>query len=134
MPMPQITAFYAALLGLLTLVLAVRVVRGRWVNRIGLGDGGQADMTRRIRVHGNLVETVPIALILLLVLELTNVGATWLHAFGIALVVGRVLHAWGLSRHDGSSFGRMLGTVLTFGAIAVMCVLILYRWFLLQTL
>ena len=134
MPMPQITALYAALLGLLTLFLAVRVVRGRWTNRIGLGDGGKSDMTRRIRVHGNLVETVPIALILLLVLELTNVGATWLHGFGIALVVGRVLHAWGLSRHDGTSFGRMVGTVLTFGAIAVMCVLLLYRWFLLQTI
>ena len=134
MPMPQITAFYAALLGLLLLFLAIRVVRGRWTNRIGLGDGGQADMTRRIRVHANLVETVPVALILLLLLELTGVDATWLHGFGIALVVGRVLHAWGLSRSGGTSFGRMVGTVLTFGAIAVMCVLLLYRWFLLQSL
>ena len=134
MPMPQITAFYAALLGLLVLLLAIRVVQGRWSKRIGLGDGGQAEMTRRIRAHGNAAETIPLALVLLLALELTNVGATWLHGFGIALVAGRVLHAWGLSRHGGTSFGRMVGTVLTFGAIAVMCVLALYRWFLLQTL
>jgi uncharacterized membrane protein YecN with MAPEG domain len=134
MPMPQITAFYAALLGLLTLLLAIRVVRGRWTGRVGLGDGGQADLARRIRVHGNTTETVPMALILLLVLELTGVGATWLHGFGIALLVGRVLHAWGLSRHGGTSFGRMVGTVLTFGAIGTMCVLLLYRWALLQSL
>ena len=134
MPVPHITALYAALLGLLVLVLAVRVVQGRWSNRIGLGDGGQADMTRRIRVHANLVETVPVALILLLLLELTGAGATWLHGFGIALVVGRLLHAWGLSRHGGTSFGRMVGTVLTFGAIGVMCLLLLYRWMLLQSL
>ena len=134
MPMPQITALYAAILGLLAMALALRVVQGRWTRRIGLGDGGDADMTRRIRVHANYIENVPLALLLLLLLELTNVAATWLHVFGIVLVLARVLHAFGLSRNAGTSFGRLSGTFLTWCTIIAMCVLLLYRWALLQTL
>lgn len=134
MPMPQITAFYAALLGLIAMALALRVVHGRWTRRIGLGDGGDADMTRRIRVHANYLENVPLALLLLLLLELTNVAGTWLHVFGIALLVGRVLHAFGLSRNAGTSFGRLSGTLITWCTIIAMCVLLLYRWVLLQSL
>jgi uncharacterized membrane protein YecN with MAPEG domain len=134
MPMPQITAFYAALLGLLVMLLGLRVVHGRWTRRIGIGDGGDSEMLRRIRAHANLIENVPLALLLLLLLELTNVKGTWLHLFGIALLVGRVLHAWGLSRYAGTSFGRLVGTVLTWVAVLAMCVLLLWRWALLQTL
>lgn len=133
MPMPQITALYAALLGLLVVILALRVVHGRWTRRIGLGDGGDAVMTRRIRVHANTIENVPLALLLLLLLELTNVAWWWLHAFGIAILVGRLLHAWGLSGNSGTSFGRLSGTLITWIAMLAMCVLLLYRWVLLQT-
>lgn len=134
MPIPQITAFYAAILGVLTLLLVLRVVHGRLTRRIALGDGGQIDMTCRIRAHANITEYVPMALLLLLLLELTGVAGPWLHAFGITLVVARVLHAWGLSRHAGTSFGRFTGALLTVLVIAAMCVLLLYRWVLLQTL
>lgn len=134
MPMPQITALYAAILGLLAMVLAMRVVLGRRSRRVGLGDGGDAELARRIRVHGNYIENVPLALLLMLLLELTNVAGTWLHVFGIVLVIGRVLHAWGLSGHSGTSTGRFVGTLLTWLAIVAMCVLLLYRWALLQTL
>ena len=134
MPLPHITALYAAILGLLAMVLALRVVQGRWSRRIGLGDGGDADMARRIRVHANYIENVPLAVLLLLLLELTNVAGDWLHAFGIALVLARLLHAWGLSRHAGTSFGRFIGTLLTWLVIIAMCVLLLYRWALLQSL
>src|SRR5690349_14181318 len=134
MPMPQVTAFYAALLGLLVVVLAFRVVQFRWTRKVGIGDGGDRDMLRRIRAHANAIENVPMALLLLLLLELTNMDRAWLHGFGIALVVARLLHAFGLSRSAGTSFGRLVGTALTWAAMIAMCVVLLYRWFLLQTL
>lgn len=134
MPMPQTTALYAALLGLLIVVLALRVVRGRWTRRVGLGDGGDKDMLMRIRAHANAVENVPMALLLLLLLELTQLDGTLVHGFGIVLLVARLLHAFGLSRNAGTSFGRLAGTGLTWLAMLAMCVLLLYRWFLLQTL
>jgi uncharacterized membrane protein YecN with MAPEG domain len=37
----------------------------------------------------------------------------WLHLMGIALTLGRILHAWGLSTSPGESFGRAAGTTLT---------------------
>ena len=134
MPMPQITALYTALLALLIVVLALRVVLGRRDGRVGIGDGGNHGLSRRIRAHGNAIENVPLALLLLLVAELTNVDAAWLHAYGIVLVAGRLLHAFGLSRHAGTSFGRFAGSLLTWFAMVAMCLLLLWRWVLLQTI
>ena len=53
-----ITALYAGLLGLLILVLAFRVVAVRRATEIGLGDGGNALLLSRIRIHGNAAEYV----------------------------------------------------------------------------
>lgn len=53
------------------------------------------------------------ALILMAVCELNGAPAVFLHALGAALVVGRLLHAQGLSSSGGISFGRTVGTSLT---------------------
>jgi uncharacterized membrane protein YecN with MAPEG domain len=45
-----------------------------------------------------------------------------LQGCGIALVAGRLLHAWGLWRSNGSSPGRVAGQALTWIAIAVLAV------------
>lgn len=124
----HITGIYAALAVLLVLVLAVRVSLRRGVARVGLGDGGDADLIRRIRVHANAVENLPLALLLLLVLELDQTRPLWLHVFGCVLIVGRILHAIGLSRSSMESAGRFLGTVLTWGVMLVMALLLLWQW------
>jgi uncharacterized membrane protein YecN with MAPEG domain len=116
LPVP-ITALYAGVLALLLLMLALRVIRLRWKLRVGLGDGGDKAMSRAIRVHGNAIEHVPIALLLLLVAELNHASPAMLHACGAVLVVARVLHALGLGRSAGASWERMLGTVGTIGVI-----------------
>lgn len=109
-----ITGFYAALIGLLVVALAARVVRLRRQYRIGIGDGGQPLLARAIRAHGNLIEHAPLMLLLLLIAELSQaLTATWLHVAGGLIVAGRVLHALGLSRSPGASLGRSLGTVAT---------------------
>ncbi len=116
----RITALYAALCALIIVVLAVRVILLRWSTRAGIGDGGDRRLARAIRIHGNAIEYVPIALILMLVAELSGAGATLLHACGIALVAGRVSHALGFARTAGVSIGRSLGVAATFAAILVL--------------
>lgn len=112
-----ITAVYAALLSTLFIVLAFRVVRLRWSERVALGHGSSKILKRAVRVHGNAAEYVPFILLLLLLLEI-NGGAAWLvHAFGAAAFIGRVIHALWLSRFTGASFGRTTGTALTWFAI-----------------
>jgi uncharacterized protein len=117
-----ITALYAGLLGLLMLILAFRVVAVRRATSIGLGDGGDALLLSRIRIHGNAAEYIPLALILMLVLEINGASAAWLHGLGTALVIGRVAHAQGLSQVPGVSVGRFVGNVLTWGVIMVAAV------------
>ncbi len=114
-----VTALYAALLGLLAIGLAARVVILRRRLRVGVGDGGHETMALAIRAHANLVEYAPLALLLLLVLEFSGARDALLHALGVALLAGRLLHAWGLSHKTGISFGRFYGTALTWAMIVV---------------
>lgn len=108
-----VVTFYAGINGLIALVLVVLVVRQRGKTKTGLGTGGHLALEQAIRVHGNFVEYVPLILILLLLLELGGLAPLWLHLMGIALTLGRILHAWGLSTSPGESFGRAAGTTLT---------------------
>lgn len=118
--MPKITLLFAALNVLLMLVLLVPIPRYRRSRKIGLGDGGDAVLARMIRAHGNFVEHAPFALLLLALLELCGLPAIWLWGFGSALLLGRILHAVGLSRSGGYSFGRFTGTALTWLVFVLM--------------
>jgi uncharacterized membrane protein YecN with MAPEG domain len=109
-----ITLFYAGLSGLLLLALSFQVVALRRRFQVGLGTGDRPELERVIRVHANFCEHVPLALVILLALELSKVfPGLVLHGLGMALVLGRILHAWGLSQTAGVSKGRFIGTILT---------------------
>lgn len=110
-----ITLFTAGVLGLLLLVLSGYVIAGRLKFKVDLGDGDNAQMEQRIRVHANFVEYVPLGLILLMLVEQGGIGPHWLPmAMSGALIVGRLLHAQGLAASSGATFGRFVGTNLTF--------------------
>ena len=117
--MAHITALYAGVLAILIIVLGGRVVAVRRSAAVSLGDGGSELLVRRIRVHGNATENIPIGLLIMLVLELNGSSSALLHGLGASLTVGRLAHAQGLSGSAGTSVGRFLGVVLTWGAIAV---------------
>lgn len=107
----MISSFYAALATLLLVWLIWQVVRLRRAKKIRLGDGGDPDLRNAIRAHGNAVETIPLSLLLLGLAELSGAPATLLHAGGIGLLAGRVLHARGLLRESLRS--RVWGMQLT---------------------
>ncbi len=130
----KITGLYAALMALLIVILAVRVVIFRNTARVGLGDGNNPDLLKRIRVHANAVEFVPLYLLLMLILELNQTAPILIHVFGIALVIARLLHAWGVSRHGGISSGRALGAGLTVLGLVVMALLLLWQFFMMATI
>ena len=124
----RITGLYAALSTLLILVLAVRVVMYRRAHSIGLGDANDGELRKRVRAHGNAIEYLPFGMILLLLLELNQTAPLLLHVFGIVLIVARVAHAWGVSRHSGLSAGRALGVTFTFAVLLAMALLLLWQW------
>ena len=118
----MITMLYAGLCTLLVLALAIRVIARRVRAKIGIGDGGDHDMQRRVRAHANSVEYLPLALLLLGGMELNGYPNAVIHGFGATLVVSRLLHAWGLSRKSGASPGRFVGTLMTLLLMVVMSV------------
>ncbi len=113
MAVPAITAFYAGLLGILGLVLASRVARHRLRHGVELGDAGHPEMQRAMRVFGNFIEYVPMILLLLGFGEMLGVPRWLTHLMGASLVIARLLHALGLAASSGRSFGRLMGTVIT---------------------
>jgi uncharacterized membrane protein YecN with MAPEG domain len=87
---------------------------------IGLGHGGDQRLHRAIRAHANAVEWALPVLLLMLVAESNRAAPLLLHACGIALVAGRVLHGAGLSRTASVSFGRFVGTGLTWTVLLLL--------------
>lgn len=128
----MITTLYAGLLAILYIALAACVIRGRYKYRIGLGDGGNEDMVRRIRIHANFAEYVPFALILLFLVDNAQTSPVIVHILGLMLLIGRLLHAWGVSSSSGVSKGRFLGMVLTMVMIIVCAVILLWKFFALR--
>ena len=122
-----ITAMYAAFAGLLVLLLSIRVVLVRQRSKIGIGDGSNHERTRCIRVHGNAIEYLPLLLILLGLCEAAGMSPGLLHGFGTAMMVGRLLHAYGLTLSAGVSFGRFAGTLTTFLLLLIMPLALLSR-------
>lgn len=122
-----IVTLYAGLLGLLYLVLAANVIRIRRRDRISLGDGSNVLLERRIRAHGNFAEYVPIALILIAFAEAGGGPPWFIHILGIALVIGRTLHAFALSSLTlrlGARVGGMVLTLTAIGLAAATCLVI----------
>ncbi len=108
---PHITLLFAASCALLQVVLTALVIQRRSSADIDFLDGGDAVLLRRMRTHGNFTETVPLALLLLCLLELSGLPAVWLWAAGCSIVISRLLHAWCLLLGKGL-FGRVSGTLL----------------------
>jgi uncharacterized membrane protein YecN with MAPEG domain len=85
---------------------------------VTLGSGGVGELERRIRVHANFAEYVPFSLLLLAMAELRGLPKPALHVLCGCLVVGRLLHAWGVSRPREDPRIRVSGMILTFIAMS----------------
>ena len=120
----QLTMITAGLLALLIVVLGFRVSLARRSTHISIGDGGNPLLQGRIRAHGNAVEAIPIALILLALAE-QAVGRAWyLGALAAALLVARLLHPLGLAL-PAPNTPRLVGILGTWGVTAVLALIVL---------
>jgi uncharacterized membrane protein YecN with MAPEG domain len=125
----QMVAFYAVLNALLMLILGMLVVRARVKTRTEIGDGGNPDMVGPLRAHANNTEYVPMGIVLLLVMYSLGSNVIVIHVMGATLTLGRLLHAFGLSRNVGTSAPRFLGMILTWLAYIIAILVILWLTF-----
>ncbi|MBL1456699.1 MAG: MAPEG family protein [Methylophaga sp.] len=119
----MITGMYAALATLMIVALARNVIALRRQHKVALGDGGHQDLLAAIRAHANAVEYLPIGLLLLLLLELSQ-GPAWLiHLLGSLFIIGRLIHANGVSKAIITR--RIIGMQFTIWLLIIMAVLYL---------
>lgn len=115
----EAVALWVGLHVLLMLYLKGFVGATRGKTKVNFGDGADERMQRAIRVQGNAVEDVPIAIAGLIMLGQLAAPIGLLHALGGVLFVSRILHAAGLSGSAGFTKGRLIGTL---GSIIVLLV------------
>jgi uncharacterized protein len=112
-----ITPFYSGIFGLFFVALSVRTLLLRRKFGIAIGSNNQPLLERASRVHSNFAEYVPMTLLLIYFLELKMPSNIWIHFVCIALLVGRISHAYGVSQIQEKLIYRVIGMTLTFVAI-----------------
>ncbi len=131
----MITGFYAGLCAFFAIFMVMNVVRRRMKYRVSLGDGGNDDLNRFMRAHGNFVETVPIALLLMLIIEMRGAPFWVVHWLGVLLLIGRGVHFIGLTTGKGYGKWRMAGMALTLTVYIIGASVAIYQyiqWFLIS--
>ncbi|MDC1013168.1 MAPEG family protein [Gammaproteobacteria bacterium] len=107
----EITLLYASLMTILAIFLAFRVGINRGKTNTLLGEGDSSELLQSIRSHGNLLENAPLALFLLLLIEMQGVADWKLHLIGSSFFLFRILHAYGLSISRESTPYRVVGAL-----------------------
>src|SRR5690242_403165 len=95
----RMMALYVAINALVMLLLGMLVTRARVNTKTAIGDGGNATMIGAIRTHANNTENVPLPLLMMIVVNSLGASFWVIHAIGLPLTIGRILHAIGLSRN-----------------------------------
>ena len=115
----MITPVYLFALILVLSFLILKIMRLRMREQVGLGDARNPELMRAIRAHGNFIEMVPFALIIMVLLELQSAPPLALHLYGAGWVVARIAHAQGLYQSAGRSWGRTIGAVTSLFLLVV---------------
>ena len=115
----HITIIYAALFALFYLFLSFKVISIRKKVQAAIGDGGDIALGRAMRVHANFAEYVPLTLFLIYLLESQQVSSLFIHALYISLFVGRILHAYGVSKVKENLRFRVFGMMTNFSVIFI---------------
>ena len=110
---------FSSLLAALFVVLSINVIRARRRHGVGLGTGRNKVVERAMRVQANFAEYVPFALLLLAFLELNKANGLLLMGLCSLLLVGRLVHAYGVSMENERFVYRVSGMFMTFAVILV---------------
>ena len=114
-----VTPGYSAVFALVFVGLSVRTLLLRRKFKVAVGHGDESRLQRAVRAHANFAEYVPLALLLIFFLELMFGRTLLVHGLCITLLLGRALHAFGISRVNEDYRFRVTGMALTFTAVIV---------------
>ncbi len=117
-----VTLTTACVLGIFYVALSAAVSAERNRSKIGLGSGTEISVALgtehqaprlliAVRRHGHFAEYVPISILLIMLLEIEGAGRLWLCGLASALVLARLMIAFGMGRAAPNVF-RASGSVI----------------------
>ena len=124
-----VTPAYGAVFALVFVALSVRTLRLRREFRVAVGYGNEPRLERSARVHANFAEYVPLCLLLIYFVEIQSAAKIWVHVLCIVLLVGRLVHAYGVSQLREDLRFRVTGMALTFTVAICASIAILLDYF-----
>jgi uncharacterized membrane protein YecN with MAPEG domain len=116
MTFPAITALLSVFLCFFMIKMIIDIVQIRMSEKVELQTGDSDALTRTVRIHGNMVETAPMFLIMLGLLELGGGHPIAVGIFALIFAISRIMHPIGLSGKKGTFKYRTRGMVLTLTA------------------
>ena len=128
----MITSLYASLIAIILIILSIRVIAARGnpaFKFFTLKSDDKFTLERVIRGHSNLIEYAPIFLILLYFFEITKSNSFYVHVYGFAFLIGRLMHGYCFAFTKKNMFLRVGGTVLTLGCILIVAIRLLVNFF-----
>jgi len=118
----SVTALTASILSTLAISLAYRAAYIRKIESMGPGTDGGIKFTVANRAHANLLENMPIFIILLAIAELGVSRNDFIAVVAFCFTVARISHAVGYTRASGgASILRTLGNMVTWLCILLLC-------------
>lgn len=120
---PYATLIYAGIFGIMLVILSWRIMRIRSRLEVMIGDGGERELNVAVRIQGNFVEYVPMALLLLFFNEAAGWNPWIIHLFGVLLLGARLAHVHGMNQKNSAGAGRWYGARVTLFVIAVLSLL-----------
>ena len=121
---------YAAIFAALFIFLSARTIRARRSAKVAIGSGGDKRLERASRVHANFAEYVPFGLLLIAFTEIRGMPSAIIHLLCLALLSGRLLHAWGVSKDTENFRFRIAGMMFTLNTIGAAALFILVSYFI----
>lgn len=93
--------------------LSIRTLRLRRRFGVAIGPGKDRLLQRAVRAHAHFAEYCPLILLLCYFVEVRFDSPLWMHGLLGPLVVGRVVHAVGISREPEDLRFRVTGMGIT---------------------
>jgi hypothetical protein len=118
--MPVVTTLAAGVLGVILAVLSGQVVAARTSGKVmqGSGDDTSSPLFLAVRSQANFAEYVPLALLLIGLIELRTGPALLVKILAAALVLARLMHPVGMRMAPPNPF-RAGGFVVTLTVLAI---------------
>jgi uncharacterized membrane protein YecN with MAPEG domain len=126
--LPVIAGLYAGIAALFLVFLSVRVIRLRVRERVSLGHGDNPAVERAVRAHANFAEYVPLALLMLALVEAQGADPLAVHALGAGLLAARLVHFASLRGDATPGPLRVAGMAGTFTVLIVLAGMLIARF------